>query len=162
MIKVAEDTGKYPAYFWLAKILRSGKVSEKQGFVAFISKNGTIIKIWKQAPSRGLNWRKACPGCRQAGRGYSGSGASGGFGLKKNRAVKAAIDFVQAKKWLAFFSCLFYTWHRGFKSVGVNNVYGLFLFKFLWLGIKRSWKKRTGSNALSAASRFWKSRLNPW
>ena len=45
MIKVAEDTGKYPAYFWLAKILRSGKVSEKQGFVAFISKNGTIIKI---------------------------------------------------------------------------------------------------------------------
>ncbi len=42
---VGKDTGKYPAYFWLAKILRSGKVSEKQGFVAFISKNGTIIKI---------------------------------------------------------------------------------------------------------------------
>lgn len=37
-IKVCEDTGKYPAYFFGGKILRNGKVSEKQTVVCMFFK----------------------------------------------------------------------------------------------------------------------------
>jgi hypothetical protein len=45
MRKVAEETGKYPAYFYFQKILKSGKKS-KQGFFALMFKNNKqIVKI---------------------------------------------------------------------------------------------------------------------
>ena len=37
-IKVCENTGKYPAYFFGSKILRSGKLSEKQTVVCLFFK----------------------------------------------------------------------------------------------------------------------------
>lgn len=46
MIRVAEHTGKYPATFWFAKILKDGSVSEKQGFAAYVFKeSGNYIKL---------------------------------------------------------------------------------------------------------------------
>ena len=46
MIRVAEETGKYPATFWFAKILKNGDVSQKQGFCAYIfKKSGSFIKL---------------------------------------------------------------------------------------------------------------------
>ena len=46
MKRVAEETGKYPAYFFFQKVLKSGKLSEKQGFVAFIFKGtNNVIKL---------------------------------------------------------------------------------------------------------------------
>ena len=45
MKRVAEDSGKYPAYFFFRKILKSGKES-KQGFVALMFKESKrIIKL---------------------------------------------------------------------------------------------------------------------
>ena len=45
MKRVAEETGKYPAYFCFRKILKSGKES-KQGFIAFMFKESNkIVKI---------------------------------------------------------------------------------------------------------------------
>ena len=45
MKRVAEETGKYPAYFCFQKILKSGKES-KQGFTAFMFKESKgIIKL---------------------------------------------------------------------------------------------------------------------
>lgn len=43
--RVAEETGKYPAYFFFSKILKSGKTS-KQGFVALMfEKSKKIVKL---------------------------------------------------------------------------------------------------------------------
>jgi hypothetical protein len=45
MKRVAEETGKYPAYFYFRKILKSGKES-KQGFCALMFKESKkIIKL---------------------------------------------------------------------------------------------------------------------
>lgn len=45
MKRVAKETGKYPAYFFFSKILKSGKTS-KQGFVAFMfEKSKKIVKL---------------------------------------------------------------------------------------------------------------------
>ena len=45
MKRVAEDSGKYPAYFFFRKILKSGKES-KQGFVALMFKETKrIVKL---------------------------------------------------------------------------------------------------------------------
>lgn len=45
MKRVAEDSGKYPAYFFFRKILKSGKES-KQGFVALMFKESKrIVKL---------------------------------------------------------------------------------------------------------------------
>lgn len=45
MIRIAEETGKYPAYFWFAKILRNGEVSKKQGFYALMFKSGNFVRL---------------------------------------------------------------------------------------------------------------------
>ena len=45
MIRIAEQTGKYPATFWFAKILKNGEVSKKQGFAAFVFKSGSFTKL---------------------------------------------------------------------------------------------------------------------
>lgn len=45
LIKTAESTGKFPAYFWFSKVLKNGEVSKKQGFSAFVFKNGNFVKI---------------------------------------------------------------------------------------------------------------------
>ena len=37
-IKACEDSGKYPAYFFGSKILRSGKLSEKQNVICLFFK----------------------------------------------------------------------------------------------------------------------------
>lgn len=45
MKRVAEDSGKYPAYFFFRKILKSGKES-KQGFVSLMFKESKrIVKL---------------------------------------------------------------------------------------------------------------------
>lgn len=46
MRRIAEETGKYPAYFYFRKILKNGKESNKQGFIAFIFKESKkIVRI---------------------------------------------------------------------------------------------------------------------
>ena len=45
MKRVAEDSGKYPAYFFFRKIFKNGKES-KQGFVALMFKESKrIVKL---------------------------------------------------------------------------------------------------------------------
>ena len=45
MAKCAEETGKYPAYFFCNKILKNGNLSENQTKALFIFKNGNYIVL---------------------------------------------------------------------------------------------------------------------
>lgn len=45
IIKACENSGKYPAYFFCYKILRSGKVSNKQNIVCFFFKKSEHFVI---------------------------------------------------------------------------------------------------------------------
>jgi len=45
MAKACEDTGKYPAFFGAAKILKNGTLSEKQTICVLFFKSGNFVKF---------------------------------------------------------------------------------------------------------------------
>lgn len=45
MAKTCENTGKFPAFFGAAKILKNGNLSEKQTICVLFFKSGNFVKL---------------------------------------------------------------------------------------------------------------------